>query len=159
MTARDDVQDFLDEVGARLDAGAREYGDQSFVRPVAETEREILEESVDQVGWLYVLWCQAARKTDMTRDQAVLRQIFRERVDHRIRRNDRRNPVDAARDRSTLGLVADLEILAVDLFGAHLTLVRRLRPLVRSLEVAAAMPASHLSSGRRGGMPDPRSSD
>lgn len=159
MTGIDEVAEFLDEVGARLDAGAREYGDQSFVRPLAETERQILEESIDQVGWLYVLWCQATRKTDMVRDQAALRQLFRERVDHRIRRNDRRNPVAAAHDRSALGLVADLEILAVDLFAAHMALARRLRPLVRSLEVTAALPARHLSSGRRGGMPDPRSSD
>jgi hypothetical protein len=42
---------------ARLDKGAKQYGDESFARPLQEIEREILEELVDTVGWLFVAWC------------------------------------------------------------------------------------------------------
>ena len=44
----DPVCEFLDAIDARLDAGAQEYGNQSFVKPIAETARQILEEALDQ---------------------------------------------------------------------------------------------------------------
>jgi hypothetical protein len=46
---------------ARLDKGARAYGDESFERPLLDLQTEVLEELVDAVGWLFVLWCQVRR--------------------------------------------------------------------------------------------------
>ena len=47
-------------VEARLEAGAREYGDRSFSRDPAELLREIDEELLDVCGWAYVLHCRIA---------------------------------------------------------------------------------------------------
>lgn len=41
---------------ARIEKGRAEYGDESFERAPRELEIEILEEAVDIVGWIYVLW-------------------------------------------------------------------------------------------------------
>lgn len=54
---RQDV--FIDDLKERLQKGSVEYGDRSFERTAYATVTEILEEQVDQVGWLFVLWCQA----------------------------------------------------------------------------------------------------
>lgn len=129
----DPIGEFLGDVRARLEHGAREYGDQSFVRPVAITTKEILEEQVDQVGWCYVLWAQAARKTAMPRLQAGLQREWLTRMEHRIRRGDRGAPGD--RCRTAAECMAALEILAMDLFLANAELRRRLLPIARAIEV------------------------
>lgn len=152
----DDVRDFIDAVNARLDQGATEYGDQSFVKPVSSTVDEILQEQLDQVGWCYVLWCQAARKTDMVRDQRTLRELFAVQLEHRIRRNDRRKPHEggpAARSQ-----MDEIEVLALDLFEQGAQLRRRLMPIARAIEVAQAIYHEPFR-GRRGSTRDPRSDD
>lgn len=152
----DPVREFLDDVNTRLDRGASEYGNQSFLKPVAATVREILEEQVDQVGWCYVLWCQAARKCQLSRDQLALRQLFFQNLEHRIRRNDRRTPVD--NPNGAPGCMQEIEILAFDLFLQNAELKRRLLPIARAIEVAQAIEPNPYR-GRRGGTRDPRSDD
>jgi len=152
----DPVTEFLDEVGARLDRGAAEYGNQSFVKSVAATVREIMEEQVDQVGWLYVLWCQAARKLPMSRDQLALRQVYRQDLEHRIRRNDRRMPHHAGA--GAANAMQEIEILALDLFLQNAELKRRLIPIARAIEVAQQIEPDRYR-GRRGSTRDPRSDD
>ncbi len=46
---------FVQQLRARLEKGAREYGDSSFDRPTAELFDEIEEELVDIAGWTVVL--------------------------------------------------------------------------------------------------------
>ena len=152
----DPVTEFLDEVGVRLDAGAAEYGNQSFMRPVAATVREILEEQLDQVGWCYVLWCQATRKTPMVRDQVTLRQVFRQDLEHRIRHNDRRVPHDGRA--GAANSMQEIEVLALDLFLQNAELKRRLLPIARAIEVAQLIEPNNYR-GRRGSIRDPRSDD
>jgi hypothetical protein len=152
----DPITEFLDEVGTRLDRGASEYGNQSFVKPVAATVREILEEQVDQVGWLYVLWCQAARKLPMIRDQLALRQVFAQDLEHRIRRNDRRVPHELGGGAASA--MQEIEVLALDLFLQNAELKRRLLPIARAIEVAQSIQPDQYR-GRRGGTRDPRSDD
>jgi len=50
--------EFLLSLSERLSAGAREYGNASFNRPVGQTAEEILSEVLDIAGWAYVLWVQ-----------------------------------------------------------------------------------------------------
>lgn len=154
----DEVTNFLAELGTRLDRGAAEYGNQSFAKPVNDTLEEILEEQIDQVGWCYVLWCQAARKTDMVRDQATLRLAFAERLAHRIRRNDRRAPHEGGFG-GAASCMAELEVLAIDLFLQHQELRRRLTPIARAIEVAQVVHHDSPFRGRRGSVRDPRSDD
>lgn len=153
----DPIGQFLQDVAARLEHGAAEYGDQSFAKPVAQTEREIVAEAVDQVGWCYILWCQAARKTDLSRRQDVLRGEWLQRIEARLRRRDRSSPFPP-NTASPAAVMVELEVLALDLFERHQDLVRRLHPLVRAIEVAAAMPAPYVPRGRRGGGGDRMSS-
>ena len=152
----DPVTEFLDEVGARLDRGAAEYGNQSFVKSVAATVREIMEEQLDQVGWCYVLWCQAARKLPMVRDQLALRQIFRQDLEHRIRHNDRRVPHDGRA--GAANCLQEIEVLCLDLFLQNAELKRRLIPIARAIEVAQQIEPDRYR-GRRGSIRDPRSDD
>jgi len=159
MSSSDPVREFLAEIAARLDKGREEYGDQSFVKPVSATTREILEEQADQVGWLYVLWCQAARKTDMVRDQLTLRGLFLSAIEHRIRRNDRRQKDAYAV--GALNCMEEIEVLALDLFLQGQELKRRLLPIARAIEVAQVIHADphQYLRGRRGSVRDPRSDD
>lgn len=153
----DPVEDFLAAIDVRLDAGASDYGNQSFVRPIAETMRQILEEALDEVGWCYVLWCQAARKTNFVRDQKSLRTIWRQNLEHRIRRNDRRREYDP-HAYSAESCMKDIEVLALDLFDHHQQLQRRLQPIARAIEVAQYS-YRNPHQGRYGGTRDPRSDD
>lgn len=45
----------LSRITARLEVGAREYGDASFERPIASTLDEILDELADVAGWAIVI--------------------------------------------------------------------------------------------------------
>lgn len=144
------VTNFLDAIDARLDAGAQEYGNQSFVKPIAETARQILEEALDQAGWCYVLWCQAARKvSELPKDQPRLRLLWRQRLEHRIRRSDRKWPSDP-HCHTAAACMTDLEVLVLDLFQHHDELQMRLQPIARAIEVARVMQPDNYQ-GRRGG--------
>ena len=59
---------FVSELNARLDAGAHEYGDTSFDRPIASTLDELEDEVVDVAGWAFVLWVQLRRRRDRIED-------------------------------------------------------------------------------------------
>lgn len=61
--------DFFAALRAKLDAGAKQYGDASFARPTAEILGELAAEALDLAGWGFVLWerirrLQAARKDE-----------------------------------------------------------------------------------------------
>ena len=43
-------------VAARLEKGAKGYGDRSFDEPIDHLTTMILEEAIDEVAWLFVLW-------------------------------------------------------------------------------------------------------
>jgi hypothetical protein len=47
---------FVNRLRARLQAGAKEYGDVSFTRPVVELVDEIQQELEDVSGWSLLLW-------------------------------------------------------------------------------------------------------
>lgn len=52
-----DLEDqFITALRARLDAGRREYGPESFTRSPTELRGEIEEELLDVAGWAFVLW-------------------------------------------------------------------------------------------------------
>jgi hypothetical protein len=53
--------DFAARVAARLEAGARQYGNGSFARPPAELVGEIEEEVLDVCAWSFILWCRLRR--------------------------------------------------------------------------------------------------
>jgi len=55
---------FLDALAARLEVGARDYGNASFEKPVAMTSTEILDEALDIAGWAYILWVQLRRRCE-----------------------------------------------------------------------------------------------
>lgn len=44
------------QLQARWKQGHLEYGDRSFAQPASELRFEVLQELVDVVGWLFVLW-------------------------------------------------------------------------------------------------------
>lgn len=50
---------FAERLRKRWAAGAQQYGDASFHRPLADTCRQIMEELEDVPGWAFVLWLQA----------------------------------------------------------------------------------------------------
>ena len=52
---------FMAEVEARLNAGAREYGDKSFSASPKKLISEIQQEIYDIVGWSFILSCRLAR--------------------------------------------------------------------------------------------------
>jgi len=52
-----EFDEFVGRVRKRLVAGAAEYGDSSFERPVGEVAGEISEELLDVAGWAWVMWC------------------------------------------------------------------------------------------------------
>ena len=43
-------------VADRLEKGAKGYGDRSFDEPIDHLTTMILEEAIDEVAWLFVLW-------------------------------------------------------------------------------------------------------
>jgi len=47
---------FCAAIAGRLAAGAKEYGDVSFTRPVGDLLEEIEQELFDVAGWAFVLW-------------------------------------------------------------------------------------------------------
>jgi len=62
MTSLDaDLDRFVARLRARLDAGAKTYGDSSFARPAAELVEEIQQEIEDVAGWGLLLWIRIER--------------------------------------------------------------------------------------------------
>lgn len=153
------IDEFLELLGQRLSVGATEYGDRSFARSIATTVTEVDQELLDQAGWLYVLWCQAARKSDYTKDQRNLRPLFLEALRHRLLRNDRRQPHEPAHG-SARACMGEIEVLAMDCFEWREQVLRRLQPIARAIEIAQVMtyPLDNYR-GRRGSARDPRSDD
>lgn len=50
-------EQFVGILRARLEVGAREYGDTSFERHTEAIIGEVEQELLDVVGWSYILWC------------------------------------------------------------------------------------------------------
>lgn len=48
--------EFVRTLLAKLDAGARDYGEVSFHKPLPQTADELLAELVDWAGWAFVAW-------------------------------------------------------------------------------------------------------
>lgn len=149
----DQVLNWLDE---RLEQGARQYRNRSFRRKVHEIEREVHEGLIDEVGWLYVLWSNAAARAGNDESEPDRRALFLEQVRHRWLRNDRGRP-DLEPGENAFACMVDIEILAVDLLEHAEHVKRRLHTVARSLEVARWLSPMR---GRRGGVPtDPRQTD
>lgn len=66
----DRFPEFTARVQARLEAGAREYGDRSFDRGMFEQFDEIREELLDLMGWVYVVYEHLADIECRARDRA-----------------------------------------------------------------------------------------
>lgn len=145
----------LDEVEERLVRGELEYGNRSFLRPVAKVEREVHEELADLVGWLFVMWVQASQRAGVEGSTKQLRLNFIAGVRHRALRNDR-STAERTPTANAAICMDDLEILAVDLLQLGNQIRRRLHPIARAIEVARWMAPPR---GRRGGGTDWRSSD
>ena len=65
MSALDaDFATFAWRLRARLEAGAKTYGNVSFERPIAELIDECMEEALDISGWSYLAWLRLARLRD-----------------------------------------------------------------------------------------------
>lgn len=146
---------FLEQLAARLDAGAQAYGNQSMARPVEAVVEEVRQELLDEVGWIYVLWCQAARKAWGPTAEEGLRNRFLADMRHRLARNDRGTPGTSPGSGAMVAM-NDLQILAMDCVAHAFQVERRLAPIARSIEVAQAIQPYR---GRRGGIRDPRSDD
>lgn len=48
---------FMEQLRARMEQGAREYGSSSFTRPTSELFGELEEEALDIAGWGFFAWC------------------------------------------------------------------------------------------------------
>lgn len=149
------IDDDLSRLEERLAQGAREYGNKSLVRSPAAIVGELEQELIDLPGWTYILWAIANRKLVGGRPEAEMRDSFVWALRHRMHRNDRGTP-NQAPGRSIEACMADLEILAMDMFAMADAVRKRLLPIARAMEVAAA---TNPNEGRRGSRRDPRSDD
>jgi len=52
----DEFKAFMQEIHSRMEAGHREYGDKSFLRPPLALVEEIKEEVLDICGWAFILY-------------------------------------------------------------------------------------------------------
>lgn len=57
----DQFRRFSEGLRARLEAGARTYGNASFERPVADLIGEAMEEAEDICGWSFLAWVRLDR--------------------------------------------------------------------------------------------------
>jgi hypothetical protein len=58
------------QLRARLEAGARSYGEASYRREPAELVDEIEQELLDVCGWAFILWCRLRRLAPLMRLRA-----------------------------------------------------------------------------------------
>ena len=56
LNPHDQIEDFFFAVNARMEKGAKEYGNRSFSEDPEKLIREIQEESEDIAGWSFILW-------------------------------------------------------------------------------------------------------
>jgi hypothetical protein len=150
------IDDFLQDLDARLAAGALEHGDRSIAKPVSAILDELEQELIDLPGWSFILWAQACRKTTDRRNPTELRAQFLAQLRRRLLHNDRGTEVSATS--GPLGCMNLIEILCLDFFEFSQRVRERLRPIARAIEVSQVMDPDQYR-GRRGGMPPPRSSD
>ncbi len=66
------IREFLDRLAARLEAGAREYGDKSFDTPLPAISGNLLEEVEDVAGWAFVMWRHLAIRLGRVEAKAAL---------------------------------------------------------------------------------------
>lgn len=65
MTPLDaDLDAFVTRLREKLEAGARQYGNASFERPLVHLIREIQDELVDVAGWGLILWSRLQQLRD-----------------------------------------------------------------------------------------------
>lgn len=148
------IEEDLQRLADRLANGAREYGNRSMLRTPSAIVAEIEQELIDLPGWTYVLWAIAQRKLAGATPEDAQRAGFVWNLRHRMSRNDRANGL--APGASLHACLADLEVLAMDMFDFADRMRRRLQPIARAIE------AAHVTEpprGRRGSIIDPRSSD
>lgn len=72
MIRDEDIAQFVAQLRARLAAGARQYGNRSFERPLAEVVEEIEQELLDVAGWGLIAW------TRLQRVRAAVERVDRE---------------------------------------------------------------------------------
>lgn len=147
-----DVDTFLDRLRERLEAGALEYGNRSFLRQPAELVDEVVQELLDVVGWVYILWAKVDRKLRGAQPEQTQRGAFLYQLRHRLARRDRGVP----QGQHLEAALVDLEVLAIDAFETAQRVEERLQAVARALEVA---PDFTPSRGRRGGAGTSRSGD
>lgn len=56
-----ELRQYMSNLQLRIEAGAREYGDESFAKKAASTIEEIQEEVLDIAGWGYILYTRLER--------------------------------------------------------------------------------------------------
>jgi hypothetical protein len=56
-----DLDRFVVHLRARLEAGAKTYGDSSFRRPASQLVDEVMQELEDVAGWSVLLWIRLDR--------------------------------------------------------------------------------------------------
>ena len=56
-----DLERFVARLRAKLERGAREYGDRSLSRPLTELLTEVEDELVDTAGWALLIWTRLQR--------------------------------------------------------------------------------------------------
>lgn len=159
MTPRQatEIDEFLAALAMRLVAGARDYGDASFGRAIADTVREIDQECVDTVGWLFVLWAQLARHGGSQMRGAQERGAWLDNLGRRLRDGDREEfplgHLSLGRARSMV------EVLAVDAFEWRQAARARLDVIVAQIEIERQIELDRQYRARRGSTRDPRSDD
>lgn len=64
MTDQGRLDEFFARVRQRHEDGAREYGDESYARPMHALVIEIMEELEDVAGWAFIGWERLRRLRD-----------------------------------------------------------------------------------------------
>lgn len=144
-----EAEEFIASVDRRLTKGALVYGDRSFGRPGDEIDREVDEELLDIVGWLFVRWCQASRKAIA---ESAMRAEFLDHLRRRIEHGDIGAPraLPASQDR--------IEQLAIDAYWWRLDCVKRLAGIAAAIDHEDWIRDTEFRA-RRGGTRNPRSDD
>ncbi|MCC7537873.1 MAG: hypothetical protein IT379_16735 [Deltaproteobacteria bacterium] len=100
---------FVECLRARLAEGARSYGDASFSRAASDLLREMQQELVDVVGWMFVLFAgpldpASASEAELSAKRAVVRE--------RLARVARASRVQFAHIEAMRGVALDAEFIA-----------------------------------------------
>lgn len=157
MTSSAECTMFLDALGRRLDKGSQVYGDLSFTRPILQTIDEIDAELLDQVGWLFVLWGQAARRACWTSDAQDLRVAFLTNMKRRIEADDVRLSHVLSLIPSSRSM-AMIEVMALEMYRHRRDALEQLR-LVRFAMDSEQRAEEDKYRARRGSTRSPRMDD